>query len=85
MDKYSVEIVSKAEREFLNLPEAVKIKIRKQILSLENNPRPFRHKKLKETEYYRIRSGDYRVVYSINDKGRTVKVLSIAHRKDVYR
>jgi len=83
--KYSVEIISKAEKEFMKLPELTRIKIGKQILSLEDNPRPFGHKKLKETEYYRIRSGDYRVLYSINDKLKIVKVLSIAHRKDVYR
>jgi len=85
MGKYSVEIISKAEKEFIKLPELAKIQIRKHILSLEDNPRPFGHKKLKETEYYRIRSGDYRVVYSIDDKIKIVKVLSIANRKDVYR
>jgi mRNA interferase RelE/StbE len=85
MGKYSIEIISKAEKEFLKLPEPAKIKIRAQMLSLEDNPRPFRYKKLKETEYYRIRSGDYRVIYLIDDKTKTIKVLSIAHRKDVYR
>jgi mRNA-degrading endonuclease RelE of RelBE toxin-antitoxin system len=38
---YSIEIISKAEREFLKLPEAVQRKFRRQILSLEKNPRPF--------------------------------------------
>lgn len=85
MGKYSVEIISKAEKEFMKLPEFTKAKIRKQILLLEENPRPFGYKKLKETEYYRIRNSDYRVVYSIDDKIKVVKVLSIAHRKDVYR
>ncbi|MBI4683947.1 MAG: type II toxin-antitoxin system RelE/ParE family toxin [Nitrospirae bacterium] len=85
MDKYVIEIISRAEKEFLKLPDSVRQKIHKQILSLENNPRPFGHKKLKETEYYRIRSGDYRVLYSIDDNVKIVKVLSIAHRKDVYR
>jgi mRNA interferase RelE/StbE len=85
MDKYSVEIISKAEKEFMKLPELVRARIHKQLLLLEDNPRPFGHKKLKETEYYRIRSGDYRIVYSINDKVKVVKVLSIADRKDVYR
>ncbi len=62
MGKYSVEIISRAEKEFIKLPEPAMVKIRKEILSLEDNPRPARHKKLKETEYYRIRIGDYRVV-----------------------
>lgn len=85
MNKYSIEIVPKAEKEFLKLPESVRMKIHKKILSLENNPRPFDCKKLKETEYYRLRSGDYRAVYSIDDNDKIVKVLSIAHRKEVYR
>lgn len=85
MGKYSIEIVPKAEKEFLKLPDTVRVKIRDKILSLEDNPRPFGYKKLKETEYYRLRSGDYRVIYSIDDKVKTINVLSIAHRKDVYR
>ncbi len=85
MDKYSVEIIPKAEKEFLRLPEIARNRIRKQILLLEDNPRPFGSKKLKETEYYRIRSGDYRVIYNIYDDKRAVKILSVAHRKDVYR
>lgn len=85
MSKYSVEIVPKAEKEFLKLPESVRMKIRKQILSLGSNPRPFGCNKLKETEYYRLRNGDYRTIYSIDDNGKIVKILSIAHRKEVYR
>jgi len=85
MERYSIEIIPKAEKEFMKLPEPARVRIRKQILSLEDNPRPFGYKKLKETEYYRIRSGDYRVVYSIDDKGKVVRIFSIAHRKDVYR
>ncbi len=85
MAKYSVEIISKAEKEFLKLPESVRVKIRNLIILLENNPRPFGYKKLRETEYYRLRSGDYRLVYSIDDNDKIIKVLSIAHRKDVYK
>jgi mRNA interferase RelE/StbE len=85
MGKYSIGIISKAEKEFMKLPESVKVKVRKHILLLEADPRPFGHKKLKETDYYRVRSGNYRVVYSVDDKTKVVKVLSIAHRKDVYR
>jgi mRNA interferase RelE/StbE len=82
---YIVEIVPKAEKEFLKLPEVLRRKIRNKILFLEENPRPFGSKKLRETEYFRVRAGDYRVVYSVDDENRIVKVLSIAHRKDVYR
>ncbi len=82
--QYRIAIVSKAEKEFLKLPSASRNQIRKKILSLEENPKPFGSKKLRETDYYRLRAGDYRIVYSVDDKNRIVKVLSIAHRKEVY-
>jgi mRNA interferase RelE/StbE len=85
MRKYSVEIVPKAEKEFLKLPSAVRDRIRDKILGFEVNPKPFGSKKLRETNFYRIRIGDYRVVYSVQENSRLVKVLSIAHRKEVYR
>jgi mRNA interferase RelE/StbE len=83
--QYAVEIVSRAEKEYLNPPSPVRDQIRKRILSLEENPKPFGSKKLRETDYYRIRAGDYRIIYTVNDENRVVKILSIAHRKEVYR
>lgn len=71
--EYSVVIVSKAEKEFLKLPVRVRASFTKKILSLEDNPRPLGAKKLKETDYYRIRVGDFRAIYSINETNRTVK------------
>lgn len=85
MARYAIEIVQKAEKEYLKLPQSVKRRIQELILSLENEPRPVGSKKLKETSYYRVRSGDFRIVYSIDDKFRYVKILSIGHRKDIYR
>lgn len=83
--RYSVAIVQKAEKEYLKLSPSVKHRIQELILSFEAEPRPFGSKKLKETAYYRVRSGDFRIVYSIDDKTKAVKILSIAHRKEVYR
>jgi mRNA interferase RelE/StbE len=85
MAVYSVEIVSKAEKEYLRLPQAVKNRFQEIILSLEKDPRPFGSKKLRETDYYRIRSGDYRIVYSVDEKSREIKILSMGHRKEIYR
>ncbi len=82
---YSVEIVPKAEKEYLKLPRAVKSRFQEIILSLEKEPRPFGSKKLRETDYYRLRNGDYRIVYSIDDRSRVVKILSVGHRKEIYR
>ncbi len=85
MAVYSVEIVSKAEKEYLRLPQSVNNRFQEIIFSLEKDPRPFSSKKLRETDYYRIRSGDYRIVYSVDDKSRLIKILSIGHRKEIYR
>lgn len=82
---YSVEIVPKAEKEYLKLPQSVKKRLQKIILSFKKDPRPFGSKKLRETDYHRLRSGDYRIVYNIDDKSRGVKILSVGHRKEIYR
>lgn len=83
--KYTVEITSSAQRQFKKLPEAIQEHLIPKILALEANPRPSGVKKLQGFEYYRIRMGDYRVVFSINDKAHLIKVLDLGHRKDIYR
>lgn len=85
MPNYRVDIVPKAEKEFLKLPETVQRSLAKKLLSLEIDPRPSGSKKLKETDYYRIRAGAYRVICAISDADKAVKVLSIGHRRDIYR
>jgi len=66
--RYAVQVIRKAEKEYLKLSEKIKTRVKKKILSLEKNPRLFGAGKLKETEYFRLKVGDYRVIYSINDK-----------------
>ncbi len=85
MAPYSVEIIPKAEKEYLRLPESIKLRFQEIILSLEKDPRPFGSKRLRGTDYHRLRSGDYRIVYSIDDKSRVIKILSVGHRKEIYR
>jgi mRNA interferase RelE/StbE len=61
-------------------------RIRSRIESLAENPRPFGSEKLQGQENtYRVRQGDYRIVYDIDDSTATVVVLKIKNRKDVYR
>ncbi len=83
--KYTLEITSSAQRQFRKLPKILQDQIAPKILSLELYPRPIGVKKLQSFDYYRIRIGDYRVVYSIDDKCHVVKILDLGHRKDVYR
>jgi mRNA interferase RelE/StbE len=82
---YEVKITSAAQRQLAALPEDVLRRIDSKILSLADNPRPPGVKKLKaEVGLYRIRVGDYRIVYTIDDSISTVVVVKIGHRSDVY-
>ena len=56
-----------------------------KMLELENNPRPSGCKKLQGRNGYRIRSGDYRIIYEVEDKIITVTVIDVGHRKDIYQ
>ena len=83
--KYEVRIVPSAEREMDKLPTPVHTRVSRRVLSLEDNPRPRGAKKLSGREEYRLRVGDYRVIYTIDDKGRMVTVFAVGHRREVYR
>ncbi len=83
---YRVVIAKKALKELSDLPKNSVKKIAKSIEALSENPRPAGCKKLKGEEeiLWRIRSGDYRVIYSIEDSIRIVEVRRIGHRKNIY-
>jgi mRNA interferase RelE/StbE len=83
--KYEVYILRAAEREMDKLTPEVYRRISRRLLSLEENPRPPGSKKLSVREEYRLRSGDYRILYTVDDEKRTVTVFAIGHRREVYR
>jgi mRNA interferase RelE/StbE len=82
---YEVQIVLSAEKELDRLPLIFHNRIVERILSLEENPRPKGIKKLSGREEYRLRAGDYRILYIINDKDRIVTVMAVGHRREVYK
>ena len=82
---YEVLFKPSAEREFLKLPDAIQIRIGSELAGLALNPRPSGCKKLKARPGYRIRVGNYRVIYSIDDPPRVIRVLAIGDRRDIYR
>ncbi len=83
---YSILYKKSSEKELLSLPKGYAIKIRKAINQLANNPYPAGHKKLAgNIDAYRIRIGDYRVIYTIENNKCIIFIIKIAHRKDVYR
>jgi len=82
---YQVNIKRSAEREMDALPREVFGRVSKAILLLEGDPRRRGSKKLTGTESYRYRVGKYRIVYSIDDDSRTVEIVAVGHRREVYR
>ena len=83
--QYKVKVEKKAAKilEKINEPDYSRIKA--TILGLGIEPRPAGYKKLKNRKGFRVRSGVYRVVYDIEDDILMVKVITIGHRKDVYK
>ncbi len=83
---YAVLIPKPVQKQLDDLPEDVRSRIVEKILSLAEQPRPLGVKKLKGFEKeYRVRVGEYRIRYEINDETSTVVVLHCKHRKDIYR
>jgi mRNA interferase RelE/StbE len=81
---YEVLILPRAKKELANLPKQNYARVRDLISTLANNPRPTGCKKLTGREGWRVRSGDYRVIYEIEDSNMRVIVLDVGHRKDIY-
>jgi mRNA interferase RelE/StbE len=81
---YTVLILPSAQKQLNKLPNAIATRIEDKMMGLEQDPRPPGCKKLKGRDAYRIRIGDYRVIYEINDGQLIVTVITVGHRKEVY-
>jgi len=83
--KYTVDIKQSARRELEDLSNSLVARLVPKIGGLAANPRPSGCRKLRGyKDLWRIRVGNYRVVYFIDDDRKTVSVTRIAHRRDVY-
>jgi mRNA interferase RelE/StbE len=82
---YKLLIKSSAAQELEALPRKDRSRIAAKIEGLADHPRPPGSEKLSGEEKYRLRQGDYRVLYSIQDASSTVTVVKIGHRREVYR
>lgn len=85
MASYRVRIKPSAVKELEAVPLKVRRKLAVKIGALADEPRPPGSEKLSGQERYRIRQGEYRAVYAIDDGERIVLVVKVAHRRDVYR
>jgi mRNA interferase RelE/StbE len=83
---YKLAVKKSARKELNSLPNPIFLAIDKGILSLITNPIPYpQSKALKGEHKRRLRVGDYRVVYSVDEQQKTITIFRIRHRKDVYR
>jgi mRNA interferase RelE/StbE len=85
MVKYNLEFKKSAVKELKSLPGKEIERILRSVNQLMDNPRPINSKKLSAAEKYRLRVGDYRVLYEIQDQRLIIYIVRIAHRKEAYR
>lgn len=84
MPNYTAILSKKAQKQLDKIPDNIAGPILDAIAGLEENPRPAGYKKLKGREGYRIRTGNYRIIYDIFDNELIVDVITLGHRKDIY-
>lgn len=83
---YTVEISPAAQRQIKKLTESIQLQIIEELSKLEIDPRPVGVQKMSgEENLYRIRVGDYRILYEISDRVLLVVVVKVGNRRDVYR
>ncbi len=83
--RYEVILPKSVRKELDRLPDEIASRILARFGGLETNPRPPDVKKLKGRDAWRIRVGDYRVIYEIHDRILQVIVITVGHRREIYR
>jgi mRNA interferase RelE/StbE len=82
---YRVDLRARAEKEIDTLAPALKRRVLEAIAALAVDPRPVGVQKLAANGGYRVRVGDYRIVFEIDDERQCATVVRVRHRRDVYR
>ncbi len=82
---YNIKLIPQAQRDLDKLEEKIFQDIKNKINTLRDNPRPYGCEKLTDEEGYRVRVRDYRILYRINEKDKTVFIYRVRHRREVYR
>ncbi|OGC10088.1 hypothetical protein A3J90_04085 [candidate division WOR-1 bacterium RIFOXYC2_FULL_37_10] len=87
MSSYKILVTSKAKKDFKKIDHFQIKRIDSAILNLENNPYPQGVKRLiaQDLSQFRIRVGDYRILYDVDEKNKAIIIFRIGHRKDIYR
>lgn len=85
MCDYLIVVARSAQKDLDSLPTEISSRLYPRIEALANEPRPDGCRKLKgEKNSWRIRVGDYRVIYSIDDETRSIDIIKVRHRREVY-
>lgn len=84
MADYKIEVMKSAVKEIKSLPNIYLHKVLEKISSLSKDPRPKDCKKLTGQNRYRVRVGNYRILYSIEDDCLVIIIVKVAHRKEAY-
>ena len=85
MPTYRVEVQRSAERDLDRLSATLFDRISARLITLAEEPRPPGAEKLAGLEAFRVRVGDYRIVYEVDDSARVEVVTRVRHRREVYR
>ena len=83
--KFQIILPKSVQKELDRLPDELVERILTRLAGLETNPRPADVKKLKGRAAWRIRVGDYRVIYEIHDRVLRIIVITVWHRREIYR
>lgn len=85
MTNYEIEFVKSAQKELNKLPPSIRLRIAKAIYLLSTDPRKGNVRPMVGSKSWRLRVGDYRVVYDIYDNKLVILIIRIRHRKEAYR
>ncbi len=85
MGSYKIDTRRSAEKEIVAIPQPDCERVVRKIKSLSSNPRPLGCEKLKGDTSFRLRQGDYRIIYTINDDAKAIMIEAVGHRREVYR
>ncbi len=84
MANYTIVLSRKAQKQLDKLSDHIAFPIFEAIQDLREEPRPIGYKKLKGRDGYRLRVGNYRIIYDIYDTELIIDVITVGHRKDIY-
>lgn len=82
---YSLSILRRAQKELAQVPTRDQERVAEAIGKLRDDPRPLGCRKLTDREGWRLRVGDFRIIYEIDDDRRSITILHVGNRRDVYR